>query len=65
MDVQKGVVPFARRPVVAEDRFPECGFRNVHTFNEKGGFDRRFRSFSIIAPFISTLPRGLTVIEAR
>ncbi len=64
MDVQKGVVPFARRPIVSEDRFPECSFCNIHTFNEKGGFDRRFMSFSTIAPFISTLPRRLTVIEA-
>ena len=65
MDMQKGIIAFARRPVIAEDRFPDCSFCNIHTFNEKGGFDRRLVSFSIIAPFISTLPRGLTVIEAR
>ena len=57
MDVQKGVVPFARHPVVSKDRLPECSFRNIHTFKEKGGFKRRLVSFSIIAPFISTLPR--------
>jgi hypothetical protein len=57
MDVQKGVVPFARRPAVSKDRLPECSFRNIHTFKEKGGFKRRLVSFSIIAPFISTLPR--------
>ena len=65
MDVQQGIVAFTGRAIVAKDRFPECSFCNIHTFNEKGGFDRRFMSFSTIAPFISTLPRRLTVIEAR